>query len=86
MNESLKNSLERPNNVVEEKRKNGQAKNLHKKDQHVYNNYYELRSGAINYIRHLQLVFFLLQLATPLITFSTSYTKMLTQEIAQHAE
>ena len=58
MNESLKNSLEKPINVVEEKRKNGQAKNLHKKDQHVYNNYYELRSGAINYIRHLQLVFF----------------------------
>ena len=33
--------------VLEEKRKNGRTKNLHKKDQHVYNNCYELRSRAI---------------------------------------
>ena len=30
------------------KTQNGQAKNLHKKDQHVYNNCYELRSRAIS--------------------------------------
>ena len=41
-------SLEKSKNVLEEKRKNGQAKNLHKKDQHVYNNCYELRSRAVN--------------------------------------
>ena len=33
-NESVKKSK----NVLEEKRKKGQAKNLHEKDQHVYNN------------------------------------------------
>ena len=36
----------RSQNVIEEKGKNGQ-KNLHNKDQHVYNNGYELRSRAI---------------------------------------
>ena len=30
------------------KSQNGQAKNLHKKDQHVYSNCYEIRSRAIN--------------------------------------
>ena len=30
-NESVKKSLEKSKNVLEEKRKNGQAKNLHKK-------------------------------------------------------
>ena len=49
-NESVKKSLEKSKNVLEEKRKTGQAKNLHKKDQHAYNNCYELRSGAINKI------------------------------------
>ena len=29
--ESVKKSLEKPKNILEEKRKNGQAKNLHKK-------------------------------------------------------
>ena len=47
-NRSVKKSLEKSKNVLEEKRKNSQAKNLHKKDQHVYNNCYELRSRAIN--------------------------------------
>ena len=47
--ESVKKSLENLKNVLEEKRKKGQAKNLHKKDQHVYNNCYELRSRAIKH-------------------------------------
>ena len=47
-NESVKKSLGKSKNVQEEKLKNGQAKNLHKKDQHFYNNCYELRSRAIN--------------------------------------
>ena len=46
-NESVKKSLDKSKNVLEEKRKNGQAKNLHKKDQHVYINCYEIRSRAI---------------------------------------
>ena len=41
-------SLEQSKNVLEEKLKNGQAKTLHEKDQHVYNNCYELRSRAMN--------------------------------------
>ena len=47
-NESVKKSLEKSKNVLEEKHKNCQAKNLHKKDTHVYYNCYELRSRAIN--------------------------------------
>ena len=47
-NESVKKSPDKSKNVLEEEREKGQAKNLHKKDQHVYNNYYELRSRAIN--------------------------------------
>ena len=46
-------SHEKSKNVLEEKRKNSQAKNLHKKDQHVYNNCYELRSRAINNQRNI---------------------------------
>ena len=48
-NESVKKSLKQSKNVLEQKRKNSQAKNLHKKDQHVYNNCYELRSKAIKH-------------------------------------
>ena len=40
-NESVKKSLEKSKNVLEESA-NWQAKNLHKKDKHVYNNCYEL--------------------------------------------
>ena len=47
--ESVKRSLEKSKNVREEKSKNGQANNLHKKDQHVYNNCNELRSRAIKH-------------------------------------
>ena len=47
-NENVKKSLEKSKNVLEEKCKKGQAKNLLKKDQHVYSNCYELRSRAIN--------------------------------------
>ena len=36
-NESIRKSIEKSKNAPEEKRKNGQAKNLHNKDQHVYN-------------------------------------------------
>ena len=43
-NESVKKSLEKSKNVLEEKCKKVQAKNLHKKDQHVYNNCYERSS------------------------------------------
>ena len=32
----LRKSYEKSKNVLEEKRKNGTAKNLYKKDQHVY--------------------------------------------------
>ena len=45
-NESVKKSFEKSKNFLEEKRKT-QAKNLHKKDTHVYNNCYEFRSRAI---------------------------------------
>ena len=38
------------------KAQKGQAKNLHKKDQHVYNNCYELRSGAIKHRIHEKVV------------------------------
>ena len=47
--ESVKKSLEKSKNVLEEKRKNGQAKILHKKT-NVYINWYDLRSGAIKNI------------------------------------
>ena len=40
-------SLKKSKSVLE-KTQNGRVKKLHKKDQHVYNNYYELRSRAIN--------------------------------------
>ena len=48
--ESVKKSLEKSKNVLGEMRKNGRAKNLHKKDQHVYNNCYKLRSRAIKMV------------------------------------
>ena len=48
-NKSVKKSLVKSKNVLEEKQKNHQAKNLHKEDQHVYNNYYELRSRSIKH-------------------------------------
>ena len=48
MNESVKKSLEKSKNVLEEMRENCQAKNLNKKDTRVYNNCYELHSRAIN--------------------------------------
>ena len=35
-----KSLLEKSKNNLDEKYKNGQAKNLHKKEQHVYNNCY----------------------------------------------
>ena len=44
-NESVKNSREKSNNVLEAQK--AQAKNLIKKDQHVHNNCYKLRSRAI---------------------------------------
>ena len=50
MNESVKKSLEKSKNVLEEKRKIVQQKICKKKEQHVYNKYYELRSRAINII------------------------------------
>ena len=46
-NESVKKSLEKSKNVLEEKRKTVKRKNCIKKDTHVYNNCYELRSRAI---------------------------------------
>ena len=47
-------SPEKSKNVLE-KRENGQAEYLHKKDQHVYNNCYALRSRAIkNVCTHLK--------------------------------
>ena len=45
-NESVKKSLEESKNVLE-KRKMVKPKKLHKKDQHVYSNCYELRSKEI---------------------------------------
>ena len=47
-NKSVKKSLEKSKIVLEEKGENGQAKKLHKKDQQVYNKWYELRWRAIN--------------------------------------
>ena len=47
MNESVKKSLEKSKNVLEEKRKIVKQKICIKKT-HVYNNCYELRSRAIN--------------------------------------
>ena len=44
MNESVKKSLEKSKNVLEEKRKIVKQKICIKKDTHVYNNCYELRS------------------------------------------
>ena len=46
-NESVKKSIEKSKNVPEEKRKMVKWKICIKKDQHVYNNCYELRSSAI---------------------------------------
>ena len=46
-NESVKKSLEKSKNVLEEKHKIVKRKNCIKKDTHVYNNCYELRSRAI---------------------------------------
>ena len=46
-NESVKKSLEKSKNVLKGKRKNRQAKNLDKKDQHVFNVYvYNLNYGT----------------------------------------
>ena len=50
-NESEKKSLEKSKNVLEQKRKSVKQKICIKKDTHVYNNCYELRSRAINHIR-----------------------------------
>ena len=47
-NESVKKSIAKSKNVLEEKRKIVKQKNCIKKDTHVYNNCYELRSRAIN--------------------------------------
>ena len=46
-NESVKKSLEKSKNVLEEKRKTVKRKICIKKYTHVYNNCYELRSRAI---------------------------------------
>ena len=52
-NESVKNLLEKSQNVLEDKQaQNGQAKNLNKKEQHVYNDCYELHSKAIKNFRN----------------------------------
>ena len=48
MNESVKKSLEKSKNVLEENRKNVKRKICIKNDTHVYNNFYELRSRAIS--------------------------------------
>ena len=37
----MKKHIEKSKNVLEEMHKNGQVKNLHKKDQHAYSNCYE---------------------------------------------
>ena len=47
-NESVKKSLEKSNNVLEEKRKMVKRK-ICIKNTHAYNNCYELRSRAINH-------------------------------------
>ena len=46
-NESVRKSPEKSKNVLEEKRKMVKQKICIKKDRHVYNNCYELRSRAI---------------------------------------
>ena len=51
MNEIVKKSLEKSQNVLEEKRKIVKRKICIKKDTHVYNNCYELRSRAINQMK-----------------------------------
>ena len=51
-NESVKESLEKSKKVLEEKRKMVKRKICIKKDQHVYNNCYELRSRAIKNTLH----------------------------------
>ena len=48
-NESVKKSLEKSKNVLEEKRKTVKRKICIKKDTHVYYNCYELRSRAIKH-------------------------------------
>ena len=48
-NESVKKVTAEVKECSRRKAQNGQAKNLHKKDQHVYNNCYELRSRANKY-------------------------------------
>ena len=40
-------AIKKSQNVLKQKRKKGQAKTLHKKDQYFYNNCFEHRSGAI---------------------------------------
>ena len=45
-NESVKKSLEKSKNILEEKRKTFKRKICIKKDTHAYNNCYELRSRA----------------------------------------
>ena len=37
----MKKHIEKSKNVLEEKHKNDQVKNLHKKEQHAYSNCYE---------------------------------------------
>ena len=51
MNESVKKSLEKSKNVLEEKRKIAKHKICIKKDKHVYNKCHELRSRAINHLK-----------------------------------
>ena len=51
-NESVKKSLEKSKNVLEEMRKIVKQKIRIKKDTHVYNNCYELRSREINKEMH----------------------------------
>ena len=48
MNKNVKKSFENSKNVLEEKLKIVKRKICIKKDTHVYNNCYELRSRAIN--------------------------------------
>ena len=55
MNESVKKSLEKSKNVLEEKRKSVKQKIcIKKRHTHVYNNCYELRSRAINKMQKIQ--------------------------------
>ena len=51
MNESVKKSLEKSKNVLEEKGKIVKRKICIKKDTHVYSNCPELRSRAINHLK-----------------------------------